>query len=94
MRRAAKVDRNQAEIVDALRRAGCSVYCLHSVGKGFPDLLVGRAGRNKLMEVKDGALPPSARKLTPDEEKFHQEWRGEVVIVYTPEDALREAFRD
>ena len=47
--RAAKIDANQNEIVDALRKAGCSVQILSSVGKGCPDILVGRGGRNYLL---------------------------------------------
>lgn len=45
MRRAAKVDDNQGEIVAALQRAGCSVQSLAGVGRGFPDLAVGFQGR-------------------------------------------------
>lgn len=93
MRRAARTDANQVEIVDALRRAGCSVQVLSSVGAGCPDLLVGRAGRNKLMECKDGDKPPSERRLTPDQEKWHAEWRGEVDVVKSAEEALAAAFR-
>ena len=89
MRRAAKVDANQSEIVDALRKAGCSVQCLHMIGKGCPDLLVGRAGRNHVLEVKDGSKPLSARKLTPDELEWHVFWRGQVAVVCSAGEALR-----
>ena len=41
MRQAAKVDDNQAAIVEALRSLGASVESLAAVGKGVPDLLVG-----------------------------------------------------
>lgn len=88
MRRAAKVDANQAEIVEALRRIGCSVQPLHSVGSGCPDLLVGVNGLNILMEIKDSAKPPSARKLTPDQLIWHDEWRGQVQVVETVEKAV------
>ena len=88
MRRAAKVDRNQSEIVDALRKAGATVTPLHAVGKGCPDLLVGWRGDNFLMEVKDGDLPPSARKLTPDQQTYHALWGGQIVIVTSVEEAL------
>lgn len=89
MRRAAKVDANQPEIVAALRKSGCSVEHLHQVGKGCPDLLVGVAGINILMEVKDGAKPPSARKLTPDQVEWHGKWLGQKVVVSTVEEALQ-----
>ena len=39
-RRAAKVDRNQPEIVDALRKCGAFVKDCSGVGAGFPDLIV------------------------------------------------------
>ena len=48
----ARVDRNHAEIVAALRATGCSVTSLARLGKGVPDLLVGCNGRNVLLEVK------------------------------------------
>jgi len=41
MRRAARTDSNQAAIVAAFRDLGCSVFTLHTVGRGFPDLAVG-----------------------------------------------------
>lgn len=88
MRRAAKVDANQATIVDDLRKAGCTVVPLHAVGGGVPDLLVGYRGRNVLLEVKDGRKPPSKRKLTDDQVEFHDGWRGQVAVVESVKDAL------
>lgn len=87
--RICRTDANQAEITAALRKAGCSVTPTHTIGSGFPDLVVGYKNNNFLMEIKDGAKPPSARELTKDEKKFHIEWRGTVHIVYSVEDALR-----
>ena len=89
MRRAAKVDENQAEIVAALRKCGCTVQSLAAVGKGVPDLLVGRAGVNYLLEVKDGNKPKSARDLTPDELRWLHGWRGSAVVVETVDEALK-----
>lgn len=88
MRRAAKVDANQRQVVAALRGAGASVQLLHAVGEGCPDLLVGHQGKNFLLEVKDGAKPPSAQKLTPQQEIWHRDWRGQRVVVNSPEAAL------
>ncbi len=85
---AARVDRNQKEIVKALRDAGATVQHLHTVGSGCPDILVGFRGINHLMELKDGAKPPSARKLTPDEEEWHKGWKGQVVTVMSADEAL------
>ncbi|WP_116328100.1 hypothetical protein [Cupriavidus phytorum] len=88
MRRAAKVDANQAEIVEALRKIGATVQPLHAVGQGCPDLLVGWRGMNTILELKDGRKPPSARKLTEDQEKWHANWRGQVAVVETVEQAI------
>lgn len=89
MRRAARVDANQPEIVNALRQAGASVAMTYMIGEGFPDIVVGFRGENYLMEIKDGDKPPSKRKLTDDELKWHEEWRGRVDIVECVEDAYK-----
>ena len=88
MRRIAKTDANQPDIFSALRGVGASVCLLSQVGSGVPDLLVGFRGINLLMEVKDGNKPPSSRKLTKDQEDWHSEWRGQVVVVTTVEEAV------
>lgn len=88
MRRAAKVDANQAEIVAALRAVGASVQPLHAVGSGVPDLLIGWRGKNLLFEVKDGSKPQSDRKLTPDQVTWHEAWRGQVCVVKSVQEAL------
>ena len=86
MRFKAKVDGNHEEIVQALRKAGCQVLSLAAVGHGCPDLLCLRSLRLYLLEIKDGSLSPSRRKLTPDQEVFHSLWP--VKIVTSIEEAL------
>jgi hypothetical protein len=81
MRTDAKVDANQASVMASLRKAGCSVQSLAAIGKGCPDLLVSFGGHNVLVEVKDGNKPPSAQKLTADQEKWHERWQSKVWIV-------------
>jgi Holliday junction resolvase len=81
MRRAAKVDSNHVAVVDAFRALGCSVVSLAAIGKGCPDLAIGVAGKNLLIEVKDGAKSASRRKLTPDQEQFKADWRGCILYV-------------
>ena len=88
MRRAAKTDRNQAEIVAALRKAGAGVCDLSAVGQGCPDLLVSYRGAWLLLEVKDGKKPPSARHLTTDQNKWHAQHRANVHIVTSVAGAL------
>lgn len=80
-RRAAKVDRNQTEIVEAFRKFGCSVLHLHQIGKGCPDICVGKNKKSVLVEIKDGNKPKSGRELTKDEQEFHDEWLGSLFIV-------------
>ena len=79
--RAKRVDANHAEIVEAFRKLGCSVRSTATVGNGFPDLAVAYRGVVKLVEVKDGLKPPSAQKLTPDEQAFFDErvWGPHIV---------------
>lgn len=88
MRRAAKTDFNQAAIVAGLRSIGASVQILAAVGNGCPDLLVGYRGVNYTIEVKDGRKRRSETKLTPDQLRWHGDWRGQSGIAYTLDDAL------
>ena len=90
-----RVDRNQNLVVKKFRALGCKVAILSSVGQGMCDLLVmvppklmpTRRPVLALVEVKDGSKPPSARKLTDCEAKFHEEWRGCVFIINSEEEA-------
>ena len=90
MRRAAKIDANQEQVIKALRSVGAFVQSLAAVGKGVPDLLVGFKGQTLLMEVKDGKKPPSAQKLTDEQLAWHGSWKGgALAVVDGPESALR-----
>ncbi|MGB3205449.1 MAG: hypothetical protein WBB28_10705 [Crinalium sp.] len=88
MRRVCRTDANQRQIVEALRSLGCSVQHLHVIGRGCPDAIVGHAGVNYLIEIKDSSQPPSKRRLTPDEVEWHQNWRGKVDVVCSIEEAI------
>lgn len=79
--RARRIDDNQNQIVSQLRRIGCTVAITSSLGKGFPDLVVGHRGINYLFELKDGSKTESRKKLTPDEKAFFERWRGQVQKV-------------
>ena len=83
-----RTDDNQRAIVNALRQAGATVTPTHMVGDGFVDVVVGWMGINFLVEIKDGSKPPSKRKLTPDEQDWHDAWKGESHIVYSVDEAL------
>lgn len=88
MRRAARTDGNQADIVSALRQCGASVQVLSAVGAGCPDLLVGYHGMALLMECKseDG-------KPTPEQVVWHRAWTGHVAVVRSVDEAIRELNR-
>lgn len=88
MRRAARVDENQREIVGALQSVGASVQPLHAVGQGCPDLLVGWRSRCWTFEVKNPDKPPRDQKLTPAQVEWHAAWNGQVDIIHSAEEAL------
>jgi Holliday junction resolvase len=83
MRRAAKVDANQEDIVQALRAAGATVQSLAAIGKGCPDLLVGWQGDLFLIEVKAGKGKPNDKQ-----QEWHEAWATTVYVVRTPQEAL------
>jgi hypothetical protein len=72
MRRAARTDATQEEIVICLRLVGASVQLLHTVGQGCPDAIIGYKGRDYLAEFKADAKAG----FTEDQLKWQQEWNG------------------
>lgn len=89
MRLKARVDVNQKKIVNQLRRCGFSVAITSQLGNGFPDIVVGAAGRNYLFEIKDPEKPNSARKLTDDEKSFQEAWSGQYDVIESVDDAIK-----
>lgn len=88
MRRSARIDSNQNEIVNAFRKMGASVLITSQLKNCF-DLLVGYKGVNYIVEVKDGKKPPSQRKLTKGEQKFKDTWQGgEYYIIESIDDVI------
>jgi hypothetical protein len=88
MRHHPKLDANQPAIVTGLRQMGCSVQSIASVGGGCPDILVGWHGCNVLMEIKDGSKPKGQRKLTHDEQYWHDNWNGQKAVVESLDEAI------
>lgn len=86
--RACRTDGNQSDIIAALEAIGCSVADTSKAGDGFPDLVVGIAGHNLLIEVKNGEKYPSEQKLTPKQQIFHTEWRGPICTVNSVAQAI------
>jgi hypothetical protein len=82
MRRAARVDQNQTQIISALRAAGAYVWII-----GLPvDLLVGFKGHTFLVEIKTD----SKKRLTALQADFFENWSGSTLArIDCPEAALR-----
>ena len=88
MRKHAKVDLNQVEIVAAIRKVGGKVLHLHQIGGGCADVLVKYRGVLLLMEIKS-----KGGRMTPDEQAFYDEWQDCMVVVYSAEEALEALAR-
>jgi hypothetical protein len=50
--------------------------------------LVGINGQNFLLEIKDGSKPSSKQNLTPEQQTFHANWKGELRVVNSVKEAL------
>lgn len=86
-----RTDANQKAIVIKFRKLGATVVNLSEVGRGIADLLIALPRQNMeayvaFIEVKDGTKPPSARKLTFDEQKFKDSWPGHYEIITSEAD--------
>lgn len=88
MRLKARKDSNHNEIQDVFKAHGFSIVDTSSFGRGFVDFVAGRHNKNYLVEVKDINQPPSKRKLTPDEERFHKTWAGQVCVLESVEQTI------
>lgn len=84
MRRAARQDLNQPELVLALRKIGAKVYHL---GKPL-DLLVGYRQRNILMEIKRPDKEGWSTEFTKEQKDFIATWPGEIAICHTIDEAI------
>jgi len=77
MRRNTRVDNNQKEIVKVMKKLGYTVEDI----KWPCDKLLGKRGLNFLIEIKNEDNSPSQKKLTPKQEKFHENWNGQIDII-------------
>jgi hypothetical protein len=85
---AKRIDDNHKSIVDGLRAVGATVQSLAALGKGAPDILCGFRNQNWTFEIKNPLMPPSKRKLTEAEEDWHDQWKGQVSVIETLDEAL------
>ena len=82
MRRAARTDANQAEIIAALKRVGVSVEYI----KQPFDLVVfnHKKGEMSFLEVKT-----AEGRFTKAQLDFISRWPGKILVARTPEEAIR-----
>jgi hypothetical protein len=88
MRRAAKTDSNQQDIVNALRAVCVQVEV---IGKPVDLLVCDRMGVTSLMEVKNA---DGRDQLTKSQVEFIARWPGQIHIVRTPDEAVRAVLGD
>ena len=79
-----KYDANHGHITGILEKLGFSVQNTAMVGSGFPDLVVGKAGRNYLVEIKT-----ESGSLEPSQTGFARDWNGgKVTVLRTVDDCI------
>ena len=71
-------DANQSICQQAAEDDGWKTHDTHELGGGFPDFVASKTGINVLVEVKR-----LGEDLTPEEEKFHANWPGTIIVAYT-----------
>jgi len=86
MKTNARIDRNQPEVVKYFRSMGFSVLHVHQL-KNCVDIIISNGKVTAAIEIKDGEKVPSARKLTPGELKFKEEWQGHWYLCESIQDA-------
>lgn len=89
-RKRGRTDGNHTEIINALRKIGCYVIITAAIPNTF-DLLVAYRGNTFIIEVKDGAKPPSKTKLTKGENKCKEGFERvgvEYHVVYSVGQAI------
>ncbi len=85
MRRAARTDGNQKEIVKALRKIGVSVEII----KKPLDLLLCHRGVTSLAEIKN---LEGFNRLTKDQVEFIARWPGKIFRFTSPDQAVSEVL--
>jgi hypothetical protein len=83
-----KKDANHDELVAVFERMGASVFDTSAVGRGFTDIVIGMAGFNVLVEIKDGNKTASKKALGKAQVEFRGAWRGWYEVVESVDDVL------
>ena len=83
--RAAKVDGTHKEVVEALRAEGVFVFQTHTVGRGFPDLVLAhpKSRRWYLAEVKT-----AKGKVNEKQKDFRHKANAPILVLTSKTDAV------
>src|SRR5690606_16170087 len=86
-RRRGRRDGNHAELVAMFKQLGCSVAELTDTGvPGWPDIIVGLCGTNRIVELKNPDTAYGRRGLNDNQSAFARDWRGDRVWVASTTD--------
>ena len=92
MRYAARRDATHFQLATDLRTLGFSVADTSRMGDSFPDLVLGRAGVDRLVEIKtlrQRKHVTYAQPRTAGQQSFADTWRGApVILAYSLDDIL------
>lgn len=88
--RRGKKDNNHDAIVGAFEAVGCTVAQMHAAGvPGFPDVVVGCAGADRMCEIKNPDSRYGKAGLNANQSAFARDWRGgRIWVVTSPDEAL------
>jgi hypothetical protein len=87
VKRRGKKDGNHDELVRVFRDLGCTVAELHDTGlAGWPDIVVGVAGVDRLVELKNPETRYGRAGLNANQSAFARDWRGGRVWVASSSD--------
>lgn len=87
MRRRGKRDANHGRLVATFKQLGCSVAELTDTGiPGWPDIIVGCVGVNRLVELKNPETAYGKRGLNSNQVAFSRDWSGDRVWVASTTD--------
>lgn len=87
-----KVDGNQAALVKFIRSCGASWQHTHTI-PGALDGIIGYAGHDQRVEIKDPSQPLSRQELTEMEKTEFDTWKGRRPIIVKTEDDVLAALR-
>lgn len=91
IRRKAKIDVNQPQIVEAFREMGFEVEITSAYSAVGFDCIIGLRGRPgslRMVEIKDGLKPKSQRTLTENEQIAKERWAGNYEVVVSVMDTI------